>query len=177
MNRVDAGPLVLEPQVAAHAAEMFDVLSDPAIYEFEGSPPVSMAWLVDRYARLESRASPDGAELWLNWVIRLRSGALAGYVQATVTSDRTAFVAYQLASKFWRQGIGRAAVSAMIAELEAAYGVRTFMASLKERNYRSRGLLRALGFESVGAGGDDDELVMCMKSERATRPSGGLLAK
>jgi hypothetical protein len=33
MNRVSAGSLVLEPQIAAHATEMFDVLSDPAIYE------------------------------------------------------------------------------------------------------------------------------------------------
>lgn len=42
---------MLEPQVAAHASEMFDVLSDPAIYEFENEPPPSEAWLVERYAR------------------------------------------------------------------------------------------------------------------------------
>jgi hypothetical protein len=29
----------LEPQVVAHAEEMFLVLSDPAIYEYEGQPP------------------------------------------------------------------------------------------------------------------------------------------
>jgi hypothetical protein len=43
-----AGALVLEPQVAAHAAEMFRVLGDPAIYEFENAPPESEAWLARR---------------------------------------------------------------------------------------------------------------------------------
>ncbi|WP_255420698.1 hypothetical protein [Paucibacter sp. KBW04] len=35
--------LQLEPQTAAHAQEMFSVLSDPRIYEFENSPPSSLA--------------------------------------------------------------------------------------------------------------------------------------
>lgn len=160
MNSVSAGPLVLEPQVAAHAAEMFDVLSDPAIYEFENSPPESAAWLAERFAKLESRGSPDGAEQWLNWVIRLPTGALAGYVQATIVRDRTAHVAYELASRFWRQGIGSAAVNGMLNELAATYGVRTFVATLKERNYRSLALLRSLGFEHTGPN-NSGEIVMC----------------
>ena len=32
----------LEPQVEAHAAEMFSVLSDPAIYAFENELPPSL---------------------------------------------------------------------------------------------------------------------------------------
>lgn len=151
MNSVDAGPVALEPQIAAHAAEMFVVLSDPAIYEFENSPPRSVAWLTERYATLESRVSPDGEEQWLNWVIRLPSGSLAGYVQATIARDRTAHIAYELASKFWRQGIGSAAVGAMLKELAASYGVCTCIATLKERNYRSLALLLSLGFERYGS--------------------------
>ncbi len=145
--------------MAAHAAEMFSVLSDPAIYEFENSPPASAAWLTERFTRLESRVSRDGTEQWLNWVVRLPTGALAGYVQATIAADRTAHIAYELASRFWRQGIGSAAVSAMLEELAATYGVRTFMATLKERNYRSLALLHALGFELVGSR-VADEVVM-----------------
>jgi RimJ/RimL family protein N-acetyltransferase len=160
MNRVTAGSLVLEPQIAKHAAEMFDVLSDPAIYEFENAPPVSAAWLADRFTRLESRVSPDGAEQWLNWVIRLPAGALAGYIQATIAADRTAHIAYVLASRFWRQGIGSAAVSAMLEELAVTYGVRTFVATLKKRNHRSVALLRSLSFEPIGSS-DADEVVMC----------------
>ena len=159
MNSISAGPLVLEPQIAAHAAEMFALLSDPAIYEFENAPPESVAWLAERFSRLESRVSPDGAEQWLNWVIRLPSGALAGYVQATIALDRTAHIAYELASRFWRQGIGSAAVSGMLKELAATYGVCICVATLKERNYRSLALLQSLGFERAGSN-NSDEVVM-----------------
>jgi [ribosomal protein S5]-alanine N-acetyltransferase len=154
MNSVRAGSLVLEPQIAAHAVEMFDVLSDPAIYEFE-----SAVWLADRFRCLEARVSPDGSEQWLNWVIRLPTGALAGYVQATIARDLTAQIAYELASRFWRQGIGRVAVNGMLGELTSSYGVSTFTATLKERNYRSIAFLSALGFERVGSS-NDDEIVM-----------------
>jgi [ribosomal protein S5]-alanine N-acetyltransferase len=159
MNHVRAGALTLEPQLAAHAAQMFEVLSDAAIYEFEGSPPVSAASLAKRFARLESRVSPDRTEQWLNWVIRLPSGALAGYVQATIAEDGIAHIAYELGSKFWRQRIGSAAVRAMLAELSSTYGVCTVAATLKERNHRSRALLRSLGFELAGSHGPD-EIVM-----------------
>ena len=158
--------LLLEPQSTAHAAEMFEVLSDPAIYEFENSPPESPGWLERRFAQLESRVSPNGQEQWLNWVIRLPTGALAGYVQASVAPDHTAFVAYELGSRFWRKGIGSAAVSAMLAELAGTYAVRTFVATLKARNYRSAALLKSLGFEPGAPPGareipaEPDEIVM-----------------
>ena len=151
--------VVLEPQVAAHAEEMFEVLSDPAIYEFENVPPSSAEWLKKRFSKLESRVSPDGAEQWLNWVIRLPSGALAGYVQATIKQDGKAHIAYELASKFWRQGIGSAAVRAMLEELEVSHRVSVCVATLKEQNYRSLALLHSLGFERSGVA-DSDEVVM-----------------
>ena len=161
-----AGGLVLEPQVAGHAAEMFTVLSDPAIYEFENSPPESEAWLEHRFRRLESRRSADGAERWLNWVIRLPSGELAGYVQATVTRGDVAYVAYELASRHWRRGIGGASVRAVLTELRTSYSVRTFVAVLKAANFRSEALLRSLGFAATAPPGfapvacEADEIVM-----------------
>jgi RimJ/RimL family protein N-acetyltransferase len=163
MNSLIVGALVLEPQTAAHAAEMFDVLSDPAIYEFENSPPTSAAWLADRFGKLESCVSPDGNEQWLNWVIRLPTGALAGYVQATVARDGVAYIAYELGSRFWRQGIGSAAVTAMLSALTEDYGVHSFVAAVKERNYRSLALLKRLKFERVGSA-DGDELIMTLEA-------------
>ena len=146
MQTLQSSLCMLEPQVASHANEMFSVLSDPAIYEFENQAPVSKAWLTSRYELLERRASADGNQKWLNWVIRLPSGELAGYVQATVLQSRTALVAYELASRFWRRGVGSSALLMMMAELEANYGVRVFVAVLKAGNYRSLGLLKKLGF-------------------------------
>ena len=166
MRTIEASRCTLEPQVVAHAPEMFGVLSDPAIYEFENQPPPSESWLAERYARLECRASSDGSQLWLNWVVRLPSGQLAGYVQATVLRSSVALVAYELASRHWRQGIGRCAVAAMLAELQASYGVTLFAAVLKKANFRSLAFLRGLGFEqgsgeqAVQLGVKPDELLM-----------------
>lgn len=140
-------PLVtLEPLVAAHAAGLFPVLSDPAIYQFEGAPPESEDRLRERYRRLEARGPADGRERWLNWAVRTPEGALAGYVQATVRHDGSAFIAYELGSAFWRRGLGSAAVRAMVDELAGHHGTRTLLAVLKTANHRSTGLLRHLGF-------------------------------
>lgn len=137
----------LEPLRPAHAPAMFDVLSDPALYEYELDPPSSVEALQHRYALLELRGSPDGSELWLNWVLRLPGGALCGVVQATVLADGQAWVAYQLASAHWRQGIGSAAVRAMLQELADHHGVHTAVVALKAANFRSAALLRHLGFQ------------------------------
>ncbi|TAG82602.1 MAG: N-acetyltransferase [Burkholderiales bacterium] len=153
---------------------MFLVLSDPAIYEFENAPPVSEAWLVDRFARLEAGRSKDGEQTWLNWVIRLPSGELAGYVQSTVLASGMAYVAYELASAHWRKGIGSAAVRVMMQELSSRYGVNTFIAVLKSQNYRSIGLLQKLEFVaaseevlSIVAPEPDERVMMKAQSPEA----------
>jgi len=61
MHVIETGSLTLEPQTAAHAEEMFAVLSDPAIYEHENEPPPSLEWLRARFAQLlGSRARAPG---------------------------------------------------------------------------------------------------------------------
>lgn len=147
MRTIRTHRCVLEPQVEAHAAAMFEVLSDPAIYEFEGVPPPSLEKLAAGYRRKETRVSPDGRETWLNWVVRLPSNELAGYVQATVLESGASLIGYEFASKHWRQGIGSASINAMLEELAQSYGVHTFVAVLKRANHRSMGLLHHLGFE------------------------------
>ena len=139
---------------------MFALLSDPKIYRYENQPPPSLEWLRERFAKLESRRSPDGREQWLNWVIRLETGEAAGYVQATVHEDGHAAIAYVLGSRFWDKGIGRAAVSSLIARLKGEYGVRRLTAVLKRANARSRLLLERLGFSEADFPVADDELGM-----------------
>jgi [ribosomal protein S5]-alanine N-acetyltransferase len=181
MQIVEASVCRLEPQTAAHAEEMFILLCDPAIYEFENAPPSSQAWLHERYTRLEARRSPDGTQTWLNWVVRLPGGKLAGYVQATVIRPGVSVIAYELASRFWRQGIGQSAVTAMLAELQLNYGVTTFAAVLKAANYRSLGLLRSLGFQPASIaqalefGPEHDEAVLIKPGPAAQEDRGGEL--
>lgn len=164
MRTLTTDRFVLEPQGAVHAAAMFQVLSDPAIHEFEDLAPASEAALRERFQRLESRGrrpghEADDPERWLNWVIRMPDGALAGFVQATVLEDGrddrrddgSAYVAFVLHSRYWHQGIGSAAVRTMAHELQHGHGVHTALAVLKARNHRSRALLDRLGFVPADA--------------------------
>ncbi len=151
MRTLHTPRLQLEPQTASHAQAMFEVLGDPAIYRFENAPPVSIEALRERYTKLETRRSGDGREQWLNWVLRRHGGDLIGYVQATVQADSQAFVAYELASAHWGRGLAHEAVTAMLGELVAQYGVHTLWAVFKRANARSRRLLERLGFVAADA--------------------------
>jgi ribosomal-protein-alanine N-acetyltransferase len=169
MRKIETQRLILEPQTVEHAADMFAVLADPSIYEFENEPPSSEDWLTKRFQMLESRRSPDAMEQWLNWVLRLRaSGQLLGYVQATVRSNSQALIAYEINSAFWRKGIAQEAVGAMMNELAETYHVTVAAAVFKKSNFRSRHLLRRLGFvpapeESTAYGVETDEGLMVRK--------------
>jgi RimJ/RimL family protein N-acetyltransferase len=164
MNTLDGDVVRLEPQIEAHAEAMFDVLTDPAIYEHENEPPPSREWLRTRFRRLESRRSADGTEQWLNWVIRLPSGELAGFVQATVHASGRADIAYVLNSQHWGRGLATAAVRLMVAELAANHDVTKLVATLKRTNLRSLRLLERMGFRpasQVEHGDiDADEMVL-----------------
>ncbi len=81
--------------------------------------------------------------------MRNDGGGLVGYVQATVTPDHVAEIAYVLGRAFWRQGYAYAACTAMIAELQSAYGVTRLTATLDPANAASLALLRKLGFAFV----------------------------
>lgn len=166
MRTISTERVVLEPQSAAHAQEMFEVLSDPAIYEHENAPPESLEWLRERYEKLETRRSADGTQHWLNWVIRVPTSELIGYVQATVHPDGRAAIAYELGSRWWGRGLAAAAVRAMIPVLVEDYGVRRLYAVFKRTNHRSQRLLVRLRFSPASPaleealGVEPDELLM-----------------
>jgi len=161
MRAIATPRLTLEPQGVEHAEAMFAVLSDPAIYAFENAPPASLEALRQRFAALALRRSPDGRERWLNWVLRLHSGHLIGYVQATLDANGGAFVAYQLGSAHWGRGLASEAVEGMISELAATYRVQHLTAVYKRANVRSRRLLERLGFapaEGHATAADEDRM-------------------
>jgi ribosomal-protein-alanine N-acetyltransferase len=141
--------LVLEPLVEAHAAELFDGLSDFELYRFiPQDPPTEMSSLRDRFRRLESRRSPSGEERWLNWAARLRDeGSLVGRFEATVRADRTASIAYLVLRRHWRRGYGQEATRAVILELRRSYAAGLVQAEVDTRNAGSTRLLESLGFE------------------------------
>jgi len=159
MRELRTARLTLEPQVAAHAEAMFDVLSDPAIYEYEHEPPQSVECLRERFRILEWRRSPDGTQQWLNWVVCAK-GRPIGYVQATVFRDGRAAIAYVFASEHWGHGYASEAVAAMLDELRDHYGVTLAVAVYKAANFRSRKLLTRAGFKQAPGDVDPDERMM-----------------
>jgi RimJ/RimL family protein N-acetyltransferase len=111
-SRLDLVPINRE-----HAASMFSVLIEPALYEFIGPPPGDIEALARKYERWETRTSPDGSEMWLNWVLRLRaSGELIGHVQAglDLVQDAGADVAWIVGSLWQKRGYATEAVKTMV---------------------------------------------------------------
>ena len=142
----------LEPRMAAHAEAVFAVLADPALYEFiDESPPVSVEALRDRFARSESRQSPDGTEHWLNWVVRGASREVAGYVQATVEANLDTNVAYMFGKAHWGQGLATRAVSSMLDAVASEFGVTRFFIVAERANPRSIRVAERLGFAAAPA--------------------------
>jgi RimJ/RimL family protein N-acetyltransferase len=141
--------LRLEPLSRAHAAELFPVLADPRLYRFiPRDPPPSLASLEDRFQRLETRASPRGDEDWLNWVVRAKQDEQCiGRVEVTLRhADRSAYLAYELGTASWGQGLATEACRRVLATLWSDYGVSMVVAEVDTRNAASIRLLERLGF-------------------------------
>lgn len=111
--RLDALPLRVD-----HADEMAAVLADPALHTFTGGAPQDAEALRSRYAR-QTAGSPDPAERWWNWVLRVRGDdCLAGYVQATVdVTGARAEIAWVIGTGCQGRGYAKEAAAGLVAHL------------------------------------------------------------
>ncbi|MDX8054852.1 GNAT family N-acetyltransferase [Lentzea sp. BCCO 10_0798] len=137
--------LDLLPLRAEHAAEMAEVLADPALHAFTGGTPLSPEALLARYRRL-AEGSPDPAVRWLNWVIRLRDeDRLTGTVQATITrADGSAEIAWVVGTPWQGRGIAREAARGLVTWL-ATQPVRTVIAHIHPDHHASAAVARSAG--------------------------------
>lgn len=140
--------LDLEPLRVAHAQEMAPLMDDARLHAFIGGEPATLSRLRERYRRQVVGRSPDGAQRWLNWVVRRRwDGRAVGTVQATVVArDRvlTAEVAWVVATEYQGQGFAREAAQVLVTWLREQ-GVETVMAHLHPDHKASQGVARAVG--------------------------------
>ena len=149
MQTLATGELCLEPLTVAHAEEMFAVLSEPELYRYlDYPPPPSLEHLRGVYARVEGRTSPDGKQLWLNWIAKPPGQAAVGYVQLTVES-RIAWVGFVFSSKHWGRGFASQATLAVLEHAASAYAITQFLATVEAENQRSVRLLGRLGFRTA----------------------------
>lgn len=149
IERLSASPLILEPLLERHAEVLFPLFQDPSLYTFvPEDPPRSLEQLKSRFRTLEGRRSPEGDELWLNWVVEYE-GMPAGLIQATCRLDRKLFVAYEVFDGFRRRGIAVAAVRLMLSHLSRHKLADLALAYVDTRNVASIAVLSRLGFSRV----------------------------
>ncbi|CAM5459626.1 GNAT family N-acetyltransferase [Streptomyces atroolivaceus] len=137
--RLDALPLD-----ATYAQEMAGVLSDPALHTWTGGAPEDAGTLRARYER-QAAGSPDPAELWWNWVLRVRAdGCLAGYVQATVRGAR-AEVAWVVGTRWQGRGYAKEGAAGLVRHLLDRGSVRTVVAHIHPDHAASAAVATAAG--------------------------------
>ncbi|MGW4213328.1 GNAT family N-acetyltransferase [Lentzea sp. NPDC004789] len=141
-ERLDLLPLRVE-----HAAEMAEVLADPALHTFIGGTPHSPEALLARYERLVA-GSGDPAEQWLNWVISLRAeGRLVGTVQATV-AGRTAEIAWVVGTPWQGRGIASEAARGLVGWL-ATQPADTVVAHVHPDHHASAAVAASAGLTAT----------------------------
>ncbi|MEU7481276.1 GNAT family N-acetyltransferase [Lentzea sp. NPDC042327] len=147
---IRTGRLDLVPLRVEHAAEMAEVLADPALHAFIGGTPYAPDELAARYRRLVA-GSPDPDVRWLNWVIRLReTGELAGTVQATVTAaDATAEIAWVVGTPWQGRGIASEAARGLVEWLRTQ-PVRTVVAHVHPEHHASAKVAASAGLTATG---------------------------
>jgi RimJ/RimL family protein N-acetyltransferase len=139
--------LTFEPLMERHAALLHEPLQDPRLYRWIPQQPPSLEYLQERYRRLETRLSPDGAEGWLNWALKLKAtGDYVGNLEATLRANGAALMAYFIFPAFWRHGYAREACHLLCAHLCAEMGMREIDTLIDTRNAASIALMQSLGF-------------------------------
>jgi RimJ/RimL family protein N-acetyltransferase len=155
---IETERLRLEPLRSSDADEMFPVLDDPALHTFTGGSPLSREALEERYERLELGRSVDGAEVWGNWIVRVREGEHAvGFVQATLRGS-DAELAWVIGTHW--QGRGYASESATaLADWLRASGIRALTAHIHPEHAASARVARRVGLLPAGEVDDEGELI------------------
>ena len=164
--------LILEPLRAEHADEMFGVLADEALHEFTTGRPATLDQLRARYRRLATGRSPDGAESWLNWIVR-RAGIAGGTVQATLVPDRPtgwrAIIAWVVGTPWQRQGIASEAARGLVDWLES-HGARSISAHVHPQHEASQRVARRAGLVATLEVVDGEQV---WRRARSTADAGG----
>jgi RimJ/RimL family protein N-acetyltransferase len=168
--------LSLEPLTVAHATELAPLLDDRSLHEFTGGEPLSAIALTARYARLATRRSPGGDQLWGNWVLRvLATGEAAGTVQATLPAGGPAAgpaeVAWVVVRTAQGRGYAKEAARSIVTVLQAAGW--TVVAYIHPDHLASQRVAQAAGL-SITAGIRDGEMRWASPAAGTDAPSRGM---
>lgn len=141
--------LLLEPVRERDADEVWPQYGQAGNWTyFPALRPQSLADVRARFARWERGYAGDEAQIWENWLCRLKAGGTAiGTAQATIVPDhRAATIAYGVFPAHRRRGYAAEAARAIVAHLRTEHATRCVRAEVDPRNVASWRLLESLGF-------------------------------
>ena len=152
--------LLLAPMTVNDAPELYELLrARDSEAKDEDRPPPSLEDLRTRIRRWERRRSPDGAEVWLNWTLRLtHNQTVVGRMQATVT-DRWADIAWVIGRRFRKQGYATEAGRCVAAWLPAHFNVDEIRATIHPDNTASQRVATNVGMRRTGERTSDGDEV------------------
>jgi [ribosomal protein S5]-alanine N-acetyltransferase len=140
--------LALEPLVAAHADILYKSLCDERIYRWiESGGPKDLSLLRLKWRQIETRLSPDGKEVLLNWAIRLKNdGPYIGKLDAQLDSPTNATnVGFVFFPEYWGHGYATESLLAVRTVL-AENGISFMRATVSTPNIASARVLEKAGF-------------------------------
>jgi RimJ/RimL family protein N-acetyltransferase len=132
---------------------MVAVLADPSLYRYIGGTPPDPVTLAERYAVQVKGRSPNGAQRWLNWIVRrCESRDAIGYVQATIAVETgETDVAWVIGAPYQQRGYATEAARAMLDWLATLGEERRITAHIAPENAASRTVAERLGFAATPA--------------------------
>ena len=157
--------LRLAPMSVSDAAELHALLWSPDVgAAADLGSAASLQDVRARIRRWERRRSPDGAEVWLNWTLRLKHDqTVVGRMQATVT-ERWADMAWVIGRRFRKLGYATEAARRIAAWLLDFFNLEEVRATIQPDNTASQGVARNLGMRRTGERtSDGDEVWTCWR--------------
>ena len=145
--------LYFEPLVAAHAEELFSILTAPTVLAFvePTKPPTIEELRADYFARENGPTDPTTpAERWFDVAVRLQAppAPAIGRLEATGYGE-WGEVAYLFGETWWGKGLAFEAMGWWHDYLAAAVPGTEWWAAVHPNNQRSVRLLVRLGYEEV----------------------------
>ncbi|MPZ47709.1 MAG: GNAT family N-acetyltransferase [Dehalococcoidia bacterium] len=140
---IETPRLRLDSLTPEDAEAMHPVLDDQRLHEYSGGQPLALEELRTWYQFLARGLSPDGQEVWLNWIVRL-DGEAIGYLQAGVDEMLIAQVAWVIGVAWQGNGYGSESAAAMV-EWLLANKVEAVIAAIHPGHEASAGVARRCG--------------------------------
>ena len=142
--------LTLRPLVAADAPDLIAIFGNADAMHWWDTP--AFGSLHDITAMVDHQCRDMAAGTHSYWSARLGdAGSVIGVFDLSDIAHRTAEIGFILAPRFWRKGLAREALHAIMTWGQSALGITCFRARYHAGNHPCAALLARLGFGAAVA--------------------------